>query len=238
MSIKKINLNLKDKKIGKLKVIDKDIELENKKNKRKRKYWKCICDCGNHISVEHYNLLRGQKSCSICSKKESKNRKYNNYNLNGKYGIGYSSSDPSIEFYFDLEDYDKIKDYCWNVRKTKNRKGYVSTDTKNGKIEMHRFLMGFPKNMDVDHINGLPYDNRKENLRICTHQQNIMNSKLSKNNKSGKTGVCWVNREEKWLATITINNKQKFLGYFDNFDDAVKAREEAEEKYFGEYRRK
>lgn len=72
MSIKKINLNLKDKKIGKLKVIDRDIELENKKNKRKRKYWKCICDCGNHISVEHYNLLRGQKSCSICSKKESK----------------------------------------------------------------------------------------------------------------------------------------------------------------------
>ena len=62
-----------------------------------------------------------------------------------------------------------------------------------------------------------------------------MNSKLPNNNTSGIKGVCWNKNYQKWFAYIKINQKSINLGYFINFDDAVKARKEAEEKYFGEY---
>ena len=68
-----------------------------------------------------------------------------------------------------------------------------------------------------------------------TPSQNQMNSKLSSNNTSGVTGVYWVKKCNKWNANIKINNKYIHLGNFTDFDDAVKARKEAEQKYFGEY---
>ena len=55
---------------------------------------------------------------------------------------------------------------------------------------------------------------------------------------SGKTGVCFNKRANKWRAFISINKKNIHLGYYDTFEEAVRVREEAEIKYFGEYRRK
>ena len=62
-----------------------------------------------------------------------------------------------------------------------------------------------------------------------------MNKKIAKNNSSGVTGVGWNKEQQKWTAKIGVNRKRIFLGYYANFDDAVKARKEAEEKYFGEW---
>ena len=62
-----------------------------------------------------------------------------------------------------------------------------------------------------------------------------MNVGIKRNNTSGVTGVSWDKAENKWKAQIGINNKMIHLGRFDNFDEAVKARQEAEQKYFGEY---
>ena len=62
-----------------------------------------------------------------------------------------------------------------------------------------------------------------------------MNKGLQKNNNSGVTGVSWHKRDNIWEARITLNKKQIYLGRFENFEDAIKARKEAEEKYFGEY---
>lgn len=89
----------------------------------------------------------------------------------------------------------------------------------------------------IDHKygNASRYDNRKSNIRIVTPSQNGMNKPLLKNNTSGVTGVSFNKRKQKWESYITVNNKRKGLGYFDNFEDAVAARKEAEEKYFGEY---
>ena len=76
----------------------------------------CQCECGNKIIVKSFNLLSGTtKSCGCIMKeiliKRNLNRKKNNYNLLDEYGIGYTSK--GEEFYFDLEDYNKIKDYTW-----------------------------------------------------------------------------------------------------------------------------
>mgnify|MGYP003321531520 CR=1 FL=1 len=86
------------------------------------------------------------------------------------------------------------------------------------------------KGLVIDHINGDPFDNRIHNLRLVTIRENAMNTKLSSKNKSGVTGVS-LHGGGKWQSKITSNGKSYYLGLFSNFDDAVKARKQAETKY-------
>ena len=167
-----------------------------------------------------------------CIKKSNKilKKKYNTYDLSGEYGVGYTSK--GEKFYFDLEDYDLIKDYCWHIRND----GYVATNDFNNNykvIKLHKLL--FPNSNVVDHINHKKYDCRKVNLRECTSSKNNMNRSLHSNNTSGVTGVSWHKGINKWCAIIKIDGKQKHLGSFENFEDAKRKRLEAEEKYYGEY---
>lgn len=153
--------------------------------------------------------------------------------MTGEYGIGYTCNG---EFYFDLEDYNKIKDYCWYI----NLYGYVTTIDRNTnkRIQMHRVVMDVTDpNIDVDHKNGsdTTTDNRKYNLRVATRSQNNMNKSKMRTNTSGVTGVSWHKRYKKWHSYIKKNRKQIDLGYFDVFEDAVKVRKEAEKKYFGKW---
>lgn len=193
--------------------------------------WLCVCDCGNEIITRRGHLTSGRTLSCGCYGDEMRyksHKKYNDYNLNGEYGIGYTSK--GEEFYFDLEDYDLIKDYCWHI----NEDGYV-VSTNN---LFHRIVMGSPDlYYDIDHKYGLKTrnDNRKYNLRIATKSQNMMNVKRKSNNKSGVTGVIWHKRRQKWRAFITINKKLIELGFFVKFEDAVKARIKAEEEYFGKF---
>lgn len=94
---------------------------------------------------------------------------------------------------------------------------------------------------NVDHIGGSTtvHDNRKSNLRTYGNNKsefqsrNTWNAKLKSNNTSGTTGVHW--DHGKWCARITVNGKRIILGRFDDINDAVKARKEAEEKYCKEW---
>ena len=83
----------------------------------------------------------------------------------------------------------------------------------------------------IDHINGDSCDNRIVNLRKSNALDNMRNRKLQSNNKSGALGVCWYKASRKWKAYIKNNKKNIHLGYFDNLDDAIAARKEAEAKY-------
>lgn len=86
----------------------------------------------------------------------------------------------------------------------------------------------------VDHINRNRLDNRKCNLRLCTQQENMRNVGLRSDNKSGVKGVHFCKTRRKWVAQIKVDlNKYLLLGRFLDFDDAIKAREDAEKKYFG-----
>jgi hypothetical protein len=74
------------------------------------------------------------------------------------------------------------------------------------------------ENMQIDHINGIKTDNRIENLRLVTAQQNCFNrSKLI------AKGYCWNKATQKWQASITVGGKNKYLGLFTNEEDARKA---------------
>ena len=134
--------------------------------------------------------------------------------------------------FIDLEDVERVNKYTWG----RSANQYVECRELN--IYLHRFIMNCPKDMEVDHINHNGLDNRKENLRIVTHKQNKFNNPILSTNTSGVTGVSWSKQKNKWRAYITIDDKQKSLGYYFNKEDAIKARKEAEEKYFGEFRNK
>lgn len=223
-------VDLTGHRFGRLTVIERVDDYVSPKGYRASK-WLCYCDCGNKVIVRKSDLISKKTLSCGCYGKEARYRskkKFNQYDLSGEYGIGYTSK--GEEFYFDLEDYDLIKDYCWHI----NEQGYVVSTVN----LFHRIVMGSPNTtFDIDHKHGeaTRNDNRKYNLRITTKSQNMMNVGLRSNNKSGVTGVIWHKKSSRWRAFIRINGKQIELGLFDKFDDAVKARKEDEEKYFGEF---
>ena len=126
-----------------------------------------------------------------------------------------------------LIDFDKLLLHPWYV----NAHGYFTTSIHGKEVKMHVFL-GYKY---YDHINQNKKDNRRENLRPCTHQQNDWNRPRAKNNTSGYIGVCWNKKVQRWFARITVDGDVKQLGYFINKDDAIRARLEAEAKYFKEF---
>lgn len=229
-------IDLTGQQFGRLTVLKRVHQPEHLK-KRTDAYWLCECNCKekNKIIIDGVKLRNGNtKSCGclqkeIATKIAKDNKKYNKYNLSGDYGIGYTTK--GEEFYFDLEDYNKIKDYCWM-----KHNGYIVTVLEKERISMHREIINCPSDIEVDHKNHNTYDNRKQNLRVANASQNNMNKGLRKHNTSGVTGVSWNNRDNRWVAQIGFNKKNIHLGNFVNFEDAVNARKKAEIKYFGEYR--
>lgn len=130
-----------------------------------------------------------------------------------------------------------------NIEKCRFRKwrfvdGYVKSGNSINEplIQLHRYILDITnRNIKVDHIDRNPLNNRKSNLRICTSQENTCNQGLSKINTSGITGVNWTNKDNRWRAYITYKGKRIHLGQYINIDDAIKARLQAEKKYFGEF---
>lgn len=157
-----------------------------------------------------------------------KNKKYNTFDLSGNCGIGYTSN--GYKFYFDKEDFDKIKDYCWY----KGSKGYLLANINHTSIRLHRLLLNEP-NLPIDHINHKVNDNRKCNLRVCTYSENNYNRRIQSNNTSGVVGICWHNKSKKWFARITVNKETISLGLFDDLEEAKEARKKAEVKYFKDF---
>ena len=179
------------------------------------------------------NLRNGATTSCGCVRKErvkETHKKYNTYDLTGEYGIGYDCN--GKEFYFDIEDFGKIKDYYWLVSN-----GYVVTNARDTKktISMHRLVMNASEGTEIDHILHQTNDNRKSQLREITHSQNCINRRIKSTNTSGVTGVCWHKANNKWQARITVNGKRINLGLFDDLEDAIEARLKAELEIFGEY---
>lgn len=215
--------NLIGQVFGNLTVIEKS-EDHIRPSGQHSKRWLCKCLCGNEVIVDGDDLKRGKRKSCGCAR-----RKPNHYEFYGETGRCYFNNRDGY-FLFDTEDYDKIKDYRWY----KDQNGYCSN--RHLGIYAHRIIMDCPNGMVVDHINHNTLDNRKANLRICTQQQNLFNNHQPVG-ESGHKGIsiCKRNTIRPYMASIKINGKAKYLGCFTTLEEAIKVREEAEEKYFGEY---
>ncbi|SRR6266487_400137 len=138
----------------------------------------------------------------------------------------------------DDEDLDYVSSRNWYI--CQPRKGNVESpiyvrESLNTSSFMHRMITNCPKGMEVDHINGNGLDNRKVNLRICTHHENSLNSKLSRRNTSGFRGVCWDKARKKWIATIGFKGVLRNLGRFDSPELASEAYKSEAKKLFGNF---
>jgi len=122
------------------------------------------------------------------------------------------------------EDLEIISKYNWHI----NKKGYVRTQAPriNGvqkKIMLHRLIAQAKPQQIVDHINRIRDDNRIANLRDVSQSENLQNRCMLPNNKSGYLGVSWNKNAKKWIAQIRRNNKQTYLGCFDDPKEAHQA---------------
>jgi hypothetical protein len=99
---------------------------------------------------------------------------------------------------------------------------------------MHRLILD-PGTAEVDHINGDTLDNRRCNLRLATHAQNMCNNRMRSHNTSGYRGVFWYAERRKWGALIVARRKRKFLGLYADAVDAARAYDAAAIELHGEF---
>jgi hypothetical protein len=129
----------------------------------------------------------------------------------------------------------KIGDTFFSV----TEKGYIRGRVDGKNYKEHRLIFlyhhGFmPK--QIDHIDGNPANNKIENLREATSKQNSHNRKAIGLSKI--KGVYWSKQTKKWLASITVNRKNIYLGSFEKIEDAALVATQAREKIHGEFARK
>ena len=200
-----------------------------------RKTWHCICECGTHSNIAETKLINNKNPDYSCGC--TRNYKGIERTINNNEVVFYDDyveiklcNDKST--FVDIDMYETIKDDHW----TFSSDGYAVSSSGRFKFKrLHRVIIGCEddKSIIVDHIDRDKLNNRRSNLRTVTDHENGINQSKRKDNKSGIIGVCWWDRDQNWLAQIKYNYKRYFLGYYNNFDDAVKARLRAELKYFG-----
>lgn len=128
----------------------------------------------------------------------------------------------------DIEDWGKIKNHSWY----KNQDGYLITNIDKKPVRLHYLILPKKEGYVVDHANRNRLDNRKSNLRYATNRANAINREKPCNNRTGRIGVGFSTRLNKYIAYININKKRKQLGKYNSLEEAIMVREEAEEKYY------
>jgi hypothetical protein len=138
----------------------------------------------------------------------------------------------------DDEDYIGLSQYKWYAH---NERGhfYVCRDAGKGKdrqhFKMHRQIMSYPQNLEVDHRDHNGLNNQRSNLRICTHAENMRNQNVRATGLSKYKGVTWDNGIGKWKASIMFNYKNYYLGYYDLEIEAAKMYDKKAKEFFGEF---
>lgn len=141
----------------------------------------------------------------------------------------------------DDEDFEKLNHHKWCATKKGNtyyvrRGGNPRKGIK--QIMMHREIMDNPMGLEIDHIDGNGLNNQRSNLRICTHRQNLWNSRpYNKNTSSTLKGVHWCKARKRWIARVCINGKSTYIGSFLSEDEAGIARDRVARDLCGDFAR-
>ena len=138
----------------------------------------------------------------------------------------------------DDEDFAELNRWSWSA----SYQGYAIRSSarvgeKQKALRMHRVLLCAPPELYVDHINGRPWDNRRANLRICTHAENLHNAKRPRHNRSGFKGASWDSSRGSWRAYICLQGRTRTLGRFADAASAAQAYDRAAREFFGEFAR-
>lgn len=167
----------------------------------------------------YYNFTKGKIRAPMCVEKHGEYSTIINYNTN-----------PWTVFKISNEDVERVVSVgFWSFGSGNSRK-YIRHGSAN--LLLHRFLLDAACGFDVDHINGDTSDNRRSNLRICTHGENCKNVQVK---ERGFKGCYWHSQRKKWAAQIVSNGTHYFLGLFDCIEDATLAYDHAATELHGEF---
>ena len=144
----------------------------------------------------------------------------------------------------DNEDYDEIASYKWCAHQRQNSKNCYAVRTvrlsfgRYKTVYMHRAILSPGPRLEVDHANGNGLDNRRSNIRACTHSENIRNRAKRAKASSQFKGVSWNVAARRWAANIHSGpDRQIFLGYFADEVEAAKSYDAAARHHFGRFAR-
>ena len=170
-----------------------------------------------------------EERAEICRQNGRKSKKFNEYKIIGD-TVYVKLTNTGNTMICDADIWEQAKKYAWHEN---NREHYAeTTNGKTGKKKkFHHLILPYKEGFVTDHINRNRLDNRRINLRYATHRANNLNKCMVKNNTSGVTGI-YRKPNGKWQAVIFEYNRHISLGYYWNKEDAIKARKEAEEKYY------
>ena len=145
------------------------------------------------------------------------------------------------EVVIDVADVPLVSREAWKLFTGRNDKKYAHASGRQyghkGYILLHRLLMGVVdagREVEVDHKNGNGVDCRRDNMRLCTHQQNMWNRSQPRT-KSPYRGVSWNKRRRQWRAMIRISGRSITIGSFDDPADAARAYDEKARQLCGEF---
>lgn len=187
--------------------------------------WLCRCECGRENVMSRSRLKSNKIGCGSCLNRVKDEGDYLLVDVSTeKFPNTFTKVDKNFEYLF--------KSIRWYVYRRGNGGDlYVRTNSDlYGSDSLHRVVNATPKGLHTDHISGNTLDNRSVNLRSVTTQQNQQNCAVGKNNTSKVVGVG-LTPKGRWRAYIFVDYKQIHLGHYDNFEDAVSARKEAEKLY-------
>lgn len=181
---------------------------------RKIRNVKGMCLCSTHITqlYRHGHFLQN----TIYDKNE--------YVLHDDYAEIILRDRHAVEVgraIIDLDDVAKCQNYKWHIRKGRNTDYVIASLPNNQKVHLHRLVMGYKGDLDVDHLDHNGLNNRKSNLMVKTHADNM------RNQHAGRKGIKKV-PSGKYQAIITIDGIGKYLGTYDTYEAALQARIDAE----------
>ena len=138
----------------------------------------------------------------------------------------------------DDDDYDFVNQWRWKPIKSK-KNTYAGRNIRGtggkkwGCVLMHRLITDAPDGKQVDHINHMTLDNRRDNLRLCDQAHNNANSAGYSNRASTYKGVS--RNGSNWVARIKKNGVCKCLGTFKTEEAAARVYDVAALEYFGDF---
>jgi hypothetical protein len=132
----------------------------------------------------------------------------------------------------DDEDYAFVRCFKWWMLSN----GYAYTHGRDGKtLLVHRLVLMYEGKEDIDHINRNKLDCRRGNLRICTKSENMMNTALRKNNRSGHPGIHWSELEKRWKVRVK-HGERVIHSTHRSLKKALRARKDGVSLLYGKFK--